>query len=222
MPIFIIFGKPVSLLEILATITGLLNVYLLIKNKVSNWFWGAVCALLSGIVLWQAKLFSDMGLQLLYFVPMQFYGWYLWTRGTPEKNDDLPITISSPTERWAWVAATLGLSFGWGWFMAHYTQAAIPYADALNMGASIVAQYLQAKRKLESWWYWLAIDVLTTFYRYPSQELYFFTGLYAIFTVMAFMGAREWAKLMRLQREREWAKLMRLQREQREALAYRE
>ncbi len=208
LPTFTIFGQQLGLLEILATITGLLNVYLLIKNKISNWFWGAVSSLLFGIVFWQAKLFSNMGLQLLYFVPMQFYGWYLWTRGTPEKNDDLPITILKDMERGCWIAVTFGLSLGWGWFMAHYTQAAIPYADAFNTGASIVAQYLQAKRKFENWWYWIAIDVLSTFYLYPSQKLYLTTGLYALFTVMAFMGAKEWEKLMRDQRG------------QRESLAY--
>ena len=203
MPTFTIFGQPITLLEILATITGLLNVYLLIKNKISNWLWGAISSVLFGIVFFQYKLLSNMGLQLLYFVPMQFYGWYLWTRGTPEKNDDLPITLLNTQERWFWIVVTFGLSLGWGWFMAHNTQAAIPYADALNTGASIVAQYLQAKRKFENWWYWIAIDILSTFYLYPSQHLYLTTALYAGFTVMAYLGAREWAKLMRQQTQKE-------------------
>lgn len=198
MPTFIIFGQQIGLLEILATVTGLINTYLLIKNSVWNWLWGILSALLFGAVFYEYKLLSNMGLQLVYYVPMMGYGWYLWTRGTPKKQDDLPITKLSPSERVSWIMAAIGASVIWGAIMSR-TPAALPYADALNTGMSIVALYLQSKRKFESWWFWLAVNLLGTFYLYPMQKLYLTTALYALFTVMAFLGAREWTKLMRQQ-----------------------
>ncbi len=201
LPTFTIFGQPIGLLEILATITGLINTYLLIKNSVWNWFWGILSALLFGAVFYEYKLFSNMGLQIVYYVPMMAYGWYLWTRGTPGKQDDLPITMLRPFERVNWIVAASVASGIWGAIMSRTTPAALPYADALNTGMSVIALYLQSKRKFESWWFWLAVNLLGTFYLYPMQKLYLTTVLYALFTIMAFLGAREWTKLMRQQRE---------------------
>lgn len=198
LPTLTIFGQPVSYVEIVAVVTGLTGVYLLIKNNVWNWIWGAISCLLYGIVFWDQKLFSSFILQAIYFLPMQFYGWYLWTRGTSEKKDDLPITTLTHAERVAWMVATVLISFAWGWIMLTYAHAAAAYLDALNLGASVVAQYLQAKRKLENWWLWLAIDVLSV-YLYWSQKLYFATLFYAVLLVMAYFGAREWVRIMRLQ-----------------------
>jgi nicotinamide mononucleotide transporter len=66
-------------------------------------------------------------------------------------------------------------------------------------GLSLVAQYLQARRIVENWHFWILVDVICTFYLFPIQKLYVTTGLYGIFLILAVMGLLEWLKIWRRQ-----------------------
>ncbi len=81
--------------------------------------------------------------------------------------------------------------------MATRTNAALPYWDAALAAASITAQYLDARKKLESWLLWIAVDVISVFYLYPKQHLYVTTGLYALFLILAVTGLIRWGRLAR-------------------------
>ena len=186
-----------SPVEILASLTGLISVYLTVRNKIANWPWGIVSVLLFGWLFWSSRLYSDAGLQILYFLPMQFYGWWLWKKAGPQQNDDLPVTLLSPAGRAGGLAITVFLALGLGYIMSTHTNAALPYWDASLTAASIVAQYLDARKKLESWLIWIAVDLVSVFYLYPKQHLYVTTGLYALFLVLAVAGLIRWGKLAR-------------------------
>lgn len=184
-------------IEILASLTGLVSVYLTVKNKIANWPWGIVSVLLFGWLFWSSRLYSDAGLQILYFLPMQFYGWWIWKKAGPQQDDDLPVTLLTPAARAVNLAVTLGLALGLGYVMAAHTNAALPYWDASLTAASIVAQYLDARKKLESWLLWIAVDIVSVFYLYPKQHLYVTTGLYALFLALAVAGLIRWGKMVR-------------------------
>src|SRR2546423_10064432 len=83
--------RSMSLLEVSAAITTVLCAWLTVKNRISNWPWGIVAVLLYGWVFWQAKLYAQTGLQILYFLPCCIYGWWAWAKFGPTQNDDLPI-----------------------------------------------------------------------------------------------------------------------------------
>ena len=80
-----------SPVEIVAAIATLINVYLTAKNNIWCWPWGIVSVVLYGFVFYESHLYSSMGLQALYYLPMQFYGWWVWLRCGPKQDDDLPI-----------------------------------------------------------------------------------------------------------------------------------
>jgi nicotinamide mononucleotide transporter len=183
--------------EIIASLTGLVNVWLTVKNSIWNWIWGIISVALFGWVFFRSRLYSNAGLQILYFLPMQFYGWWIWARGGPKKCDDLPITFLSSRSQVIGSVVTLGLSLALGSLMSRYTQAALPYWDAAVTAMSIVGQYLLARKVWENWLLWLAVDVISVFYLFPSQHLYVTAGLYGVFLVLAVMGMVEWLRIMR-------------------------
>jgi nicotinamide mononucleotide transporter len=77
--------------------------------------------------------------------------------------------------------------------MANFTDAAVPYGDAFTTVASLVAQWLMARKRLESWLFWIAVDgVAIGIYWYKS--LYLTSGLYAVFLILASLGWLEWRK----------------------------
>lgn len=188
-----------SPVELIGAATGLLAVYLTVKNSIWNWLWGAISVVAYGWVFWEAKLYSNMGLQLLYFLPMQAYGWWSWRRGGAAGREELPLS-RLPARGWA-----LGLAFsaafagGWGYAMAG-VGASLPYADALVTGLSLVGQYLQARRMVDNWHFWIMVNIVSAFYLFPAQKLYVTTGLYIIFLILAVLGLLEWRKIYRGQR----------------------
>ena len=95
----------------------------------------------------------------------------------------------------AWLALIAVVTAAWGLVMDGLTDAALPYLDALIAAASLVAQYLMARKVLESWWFWIAVDVLAIGV-YSARGLYPTAGLYAVFLVMCLRGLVEWRRAL--------------------------
>jgi len=72
------FAGPIGKVELVATIASIICVWQATKQNIWTWFWGTIGVVLYGYVFYEVKLYSDMGLQLFYFLPLQFVGWYWW------------------------------------------------------------------------------------------------------------------------------------------------
>ena len=107
-----------SPLEVAAAIATLVNVWLLVRNNIWTWAWGVASVVLYGVVFWRSKLWSSAGLQGLYYLPMQAYGWWVWLKAGPTHHDDLPITRLSARARILWTLATLPMAALLGWGMS--------------------------------------------------------------------------------------------------------
>lgn len=181
-------------IEWTAALAGLICVWLTIRQNVWCWPIGLVQVVLFVFVFYQARLYSDVVLHVIYIF-LQFYGWYYWLYGGRER-DELPVTRSSLPQAVAWCATVVGGTGLWGLAMATWTDAASPFVDAFIAVASLVAQWLLARKKLESWYFWIVVDVvgIGLFYQ---RELYPTAGLYAVFLGLATYGCLQWRKSMR-------------------------
>ncbi len=180
-----------TLIEIVAVLFGIACVWLIVKENVWCWPTGLVQVSLYVYIFYHAKLYSDFGLHIFY-IGMQFYGWYHWLHGGTERSK-APISKLSPFETLGWAAACLVGAAGWGWVMQSYTDASVPYPDAFTTTTSLVAQWLLARKKLENWYFWIAVDVVAIAV-YSYKELYLTAGLYAVFLALCLLGVRSWSK----------------------------
>jgi nicotinamide mononucleotide transporter len=80
--------------------------------------------------------------------------------------------------------------------MASFTDAAVPYWDAFTTVASLVAQWLLTRKKVESWVFWIAVD-LVAIGVYIYKSLLLTAGLYTLFLIMATMGFMAWQQSFR-------------------------
>lgn len=176
-----------TLTEAIATLFGLACVWLTVKQHIGCWPTGLVQVILYIYIFYQARLYSDMILQIIY-VPISIYGWYHWKQHMEDKSTvgTLPVSL-----RTFWTALTVMGSVGLGFVMATYTNASFPYPDSFITITSLVAQWLMAKKKLESWVFWILVD-LVAITIYLLKGLYFTTGLYAVFLILAIWGYFEW------------------------------
>jgi nicotinamide mononucleotide transporter len=178
-----------SPIEITATVFGLLCVALTVKRNVWCWPTGLVQVILYIWVFFGVKLYSDMILQIIY-VPLQVYGYWQWKYGSNKK--ELPLSCLYLTGNLKWFGLTAVLTIGWGYLMTK-VGAAAPYADGFVAMASLMATYLMAKKVVECWWYWIAVDVVAVGV-YLYKHLYPTTILYAVFLVLAIIGYVAWRK----------------------------
>ncbi len=181
--------------ELVAVLLTLAAVYLTTRQKIWCWPLGMVSVTLYALVFHQAKLYADMGLQALYF-GLAIYGWWAWLHGG-EDHGQLEVSLTSGRTRA--VLATIGVLAGitLGQTLERFTDASLPFMDSMLTSFSIVAQWMQTRKLLESWLVWLAVDV---FYvgMFLFKGLYPTAGLYAIFLYLAVKGFIDWRRSMDL------------------------
>lgn len=199
-----IWGYELSFLELLATVFGIFNVYMLAKIKVSNYFWGILNVILSFFIFFQIRMYSDMLLQV-YYLGMNIYGWWTWLH--PKNNvssDSNQLKVSTNTGTYNMVAlaitcivfVTLGLLLKNIHVMlpSLFTKpSSSPFVDSFITTLSIVAMYFMAKKKIEHWYLWFIADLTSVIFCY-MQNVKFLALEYFVFLFFAFLGYAEWKK----------------------------
>jgi nicotinamide mononucleotide transporter len=187
--------EAMTVVEGIAAACGLLCVWLTVRQNILCWPTGLVQVALYIGVFYQARLYSDLILHVIY-VFMQIYGWYHWLHGGRQLTQ-LKVTTLSLSSLTAWLVIAAAASISWGYLMTKYTDAAAPYADAFVAVASLIAQWLMARKKLESWHFWIAVDTVAIGV-YLYKELFITTALYSVFLVLAVLGYVQWRRTIQV------------------------
>jgi nicotinamide mononucleotide transporter len=177
-------------IELIAVACGLANIYLTIRQNIWCWPVGAVMVSLYIYIFYGARLYSDALLNV-FFLVMQFYGWYQWTRGPVEHARSLSTIRLLARRGWTWTI--VGVAAGTaalGTSMHRYTDAALPYPDAFTTMLSVFAQFLMTKKFLENWTLWIIADVVYIGV-YAIKSLYWTCGLYVVLLVLCVQGYSE-------------------------------
>jgi nicotinamide mononucleotide transporter len=184
----------VSLLEVIATLLGVANILLLVRRSIWNYPFGLVMVALYARIFFDARLYSDSALQIFFFI-IQLYGWWAWWRAGGASHA-IAVERLTPAARLAWIAMIAFTSVAWGSIMHTYTDASFPWIDAGIAMGSIAAQVLLARRCIENWVLWIAIDVVSVGL-YMAKGLYPTAGLYVLFLIISVAGLIEWRRVER-------------------------
>lgn len=178
--------------EFTGTATALACVLLTrLQNK---WCWplGIVSVVAMGAVFWQTGLIGQAWLHTLYYLPIQFWGWWNWANGGANRTE-LSVSVLSWAERTVWVVAILLFTLIFGRVLvAGWDQAIHTYWDASIVAASVIAQFLLSRKKVEAWLLWLLPVNVSAILLYATTELYMFAALYTIFLVNAGYALWQW------------------------------
>ncbi len=176
--------------EVAGTLLSVAAVVLTIRRSVWCWPVWIAATLLYVVVFADAKLYSDVLLQF-FFLAMQVAGWRAWGKHTDDST--LAVGVLTPRERWTWAAVSIVGAGLWGWGMDTFTDAAAAYPDAFVAIASVVGQWLQTRKRVESWVWWIVVDIVATAV-YWNKGLHPTAELYVGFTVLALVGLRDWLR----------------------------
>jgi nicotinamide mononucleotide transporter len=186
-----VFG-PVSWAELIGDVTGIWCVWLLARQKLLNWPIGILNNAFFFLLFWSAKLYGDAVLQTV-FATLGAYGWWTWTRHPQGRADAVPVRRITPAEWSVIAAATAAATVGAAFWLARHTDSPVPIWDACVLCLSLAATYGQARKLLESWWIWIAVDVLSV-PLYIRRGLYPTALLYGIFLALCIGGLRAWSR----------------------------
>ncbi|MCH9675418.1 MAG: nicotinamide riboside transporter PnuC [Gammaproteobacteria bacterium] len=188
-----------SYLEFAGTVLYLLSVWLMTKRHLMTWPIGLVAVILYMALFYQIQLYAD-AIEQLYYVGASIWGWLLWTRAPRANYVVDKVTFSPPTQITAWIGAIAVCSATFGYLLTDIhtllptlfsAPASLPYLDALTTVMSFAAMWLLVKRRIESWVYWIIVDVI-------GIGLYFYKGvifvslLYVLLLFLAIKGFVQW------------------------------
>jgi nicotinamide mononucleotide transporter len=187
-------------LEMLAVLLGLINIVLIVRRSVWNYPFGLAMVALYAWIFAQpdVRLYSDVALQVFFFV-VQLYGWRNWSKSEAESGE-VEVLLLAAKDRIAWIAAITVATLAWGALMHRYTSAALPWWDAFIAMTSVSAQLLMARRYLENWVLWIAVDAVAIGV-YAAKSLMPTAILYTVFLIVSIVGLLSWRKALLAERE---------------------
>jgi nicotinamide mononucleotide transporter len=189
-PAFTLWGSPATWLEIVAFGLSLAMVWC--NLLVLSWAWPLAIAasLLYALLFASSQLYGEAGLQFL-FVAVSVWGWWQWQRGRGGDGQALLVHRLPLRGRLMALAATLAAWPLLGSLLQHNTDSPTPYFDALPTVASVTGQLLLARKLVDNWPVWLAVNLVSVAL-FAYKGLWLTVLLYALFAVLSVVGWRVW------------------------------
>ena len=185
-----------SALEFIAVLAGIASVWFSKKEQVLVYPVGLINTTIFVYLSFKGHLLGEASVNIYYTV-MSVYGWWSRTRKNDQQQTILQIQFSSSKEvlqQLLFFAAFYVVLYTALYFSkTSFAPGAIPWADALSSAAAYTGMWLMAKKKVESWYYWIATNIF-------SIPLYFVKGYvftsvqFAVLLALAVAGLIAWRK----------------------------
>jgi nicotinamide mononucleotide transporter len=188
--------KQTSALEYLAVFAGIASVWFSKKENILVYPVGLINTIIYIYLSVKGSLFGEASVNLYYTI-MSIYGWVIWSRRDQQNKPVLQITFSSRKE---WVYQLLFFSlfyittyFALDYLKKSFAPGTIPWGDAFASATAYTGMWLMARKKVESWYWWIATNIAAIPLYFAKQ--YVVTSVYyLILLVLAFYGLAEWKK----------------------------
>jgi nicotinamide mononucleotide transporter len=193
-------------IEIFGALTGILYVFLEIRQNILLWPLGIVTSAVYIYVFRENGFYAGMVLQL-YYLAISVYGWRVWSRergaGSSEQTESAEastnkkkgLTVRTIDLKTGVICAVLSLVLWAGlWYVLdRWTDSPVPLWDGLITSLSVVATWMLTRKLLEQWYVWIIANAIATVV-YMAVGMYPTAVLFIVYGVMAVAGLREWRK----------------------------
>lgn len=189
-PVLTLMQMPMSIGDLLGFTTGIVCVGLTVRANIWNFPLGILNSAILGLVFLQQRLFADASLQIV-FIVLSVMGWRQWLVGQ-HASESSPVFRTPWGVMWFLAAVAIAMTIGL-WQILIWAKGSAPPLDALITALSLCAQWLLNRRALESWLWWIAVDVISI-PLYWSRGLPLISALYVLFLLLCVKGWIKWRK----------------------------
>ncbi len=194
--------KATTIPEYIAVLAGIASVWYSRKENILVYPTGLLNTIIYIWLSFQYHLLGEATVNFYYTI-MNIYGWYLWTRKDERRQTIVQVRFSSAKE---WLGQLSFFTFFYlsifsalVYLKRAFAPGAIPWADALASASAFTGMWLMARKKVESWYWWIITNIC-------GMPLYFVKGLvftsvyYFVLLILAIGGLIEWRKRAYLNR----------------------
>lgn len=177
-------------LEFIGVISGIAGVWLTMKKN--SWCFpvGLINVIISLYLFFQQKLYAD-SLQQLVYILLLIYGWMNWNKMNVLSDRKIIISQLSHPEKAVGLLAILCSTLLLGKLLETYTDATMPWLDSFATSCAFLAQYLIARKKIETWMLWLIVNGIYIGI-YFQKELYLYLVLFIVYGILSVIGWKSW------------------------------
>ncbi len=187
---FALWGSPITWVELVAVVISVAMVGCNIREIHWGWPLAVIASGLYAALFWRSRLYGSASLQV-FFIVMALWGWWQWLRGARADGSALRVE-RLPVRGRAWaIGASLAAWPAMALFLDRFTDAQVPWLDALPTALSLVSQVLLARKYLENWVGWFVVN-LASVILFVNQGLWLTAALYLVFLVLSVAGWRAW------------------------------
>jgi nicotinamide mononucleotide transporter len=201
-----------NFIEIFGAVTGIIFVFLEIRQTIWLWPVGLVTSAVYIWVFFTSKFYADMSLQGYYLV-ISCLGWYWWTRGKKRRLRS-KATKFREAEAGEWesgelqvtrlklrtsvvLAIVFVLLYIVMWFvLTRLTDSPVPVRDSFITSLSIIATWMLARKIYEHWYLWIVVNFVSAVF-FLTRGLYPTVILYTVYGIMSFVGLAAWKKTIK-------------------------
>lgn len=166
--VYAVLANELDAIGIIASITGVICVVLVAKRSIANYLFGLINVSLYAYISYKSEIYGDFLLNALYYLPMQFVGWYLWIKDRGDLNskgvvDDTLVKskMMSWMQRGMLCAFCILTTLIGGFLLSKYTSDPQPYKDSATTILSVVAMFLMVKKFTEQWALWATVNTIS-------------------------------------------------------------
>jgi len=194
-------------IEIFGAVTGIIYVFLEIRQNL--WLW-PVGIVTSGVYIWvffNSKIYADMGLQGYYLV-ISILGWYWWVKGAGHRAQGTGHRAQGSEQNKMLLVSRLKLKTGAilavifivlyfiMWFvLSRLTDSPVPEWDSFITALSVIATWMLARKIYEHWFLWIVVNSVSALL-FVTRGLYPTVVLYAVYGIMSVVGLKEWKRTL--------------------------
>lgn len=185
-------------LEITGTLVGLLYLWLEYRASIYLWIAGIIMPAIYIFVYYDAGLYADFGINI-YYLGAAVYGWMMWkygrAKGQKAEGGELPVT-RMPLHYLLPLAAVFVVALvSIARLLIDFTDSNVPWLDSFTTALSIIGMWMLARKYVEQWWAWIAVDAVSCgLYIYKGLD--YTAALYGLYTIIAIFGYFKWKRMM--------------------------
>jgi nicotinamide mononucleotide transporter len=145
----------------IAAVTGVVCVVLVARGNIFNYVFGVINVSLYAWISFKAGLYGDAALNFLYYLPMQFIGWYSWAgKRVNEESATVVTKIMSFRQRGLLLLVSVSLTVSVAWILYLFSDPQ-PLKDASTTVLSVIAMFLMVRRFMEQWMLWVVVNIIS-------------------------------------------------------------
>lgn len=186
-----------GILEFIAVFAGIGSVWFSRKENIWVYPIGLINTTIYIYLSVKGHLYGEASVNLYYTI-MSIYGWILWSKKNNQTKEKMLKIQFSSSKEWAEQVLFFGLFYTLLFFslqqlQVSFAQEAIPWADAFASATAYTGMWLMARKKVESWYWWIATNI-------ASIPLYFTKGYvftsvqFVVLLILAIAGLISWRK----------------------------